>query len=101
MCFHLPLPVYLLSVTLSNSESTCDTLYLASNEFKLRVSIIFDFATSTQSGQEASQSAESAWQRGILFGKRYFLSDKDNSRCASLAVSYVVVCCSFTHCLDI
>src|SRR5438128_9924509 len=29
MCLHLPLPVYLLSLTLSNSESTCDTLYLA------------------------------------------------------------------------
>src|SRR3989442_10839794 len=28
MCFHLPLPVYPLSLTLSNSESTCDTLYL-------------------------------------------------------------------------
>src|SRR5213082_908799 len=28
MCLHLPLPVYLLSLTLSNSESTCDTLYL-------------------------------------------------------------------------
>src|SRR5437660_11652155 len=28
MGFHLLLPVYLLSVTLSNLESTCDTLYL-------------------------------------------------------------------------
>ncbi len=35
MCFHLPLPVYPLSLTLSNSESTCDTLYLENAIAKL------------------------------------------------------------------
>src|SRR2546421_12250125 len=34
MCFHLPLPVYPLSLTLSNSESTCDSLYLVSQYFE-------------------------------------------------------------------
>src|SRR2546427_6696137 len=43
MCFHLPLPVYPLSLTLSNSESTCDTLYLIEDLNALEVDALPDY----------------------------------------------------------